>query len=600
VISGIAGVGKTQLARAYAEQHRGDYRIGWWVTAETHLDAVAGLSELSVRLGAADSWTSGEMLAYLFDALARMADWLLVLDNATGPGDVEEFLPRRSAGGGHVVLTSRSPTWQILAPQVDLDGLTLDQAAQVLTAHAPHSDQHDARRLAQELGRLPLALGQAAAYTAETGISTGEYLDLFRRERARLLECGSAMAYLGSVSTAITLSLDHLTARSGSARRLLDVCALYAGDPLPLREILDALAPTDPERTESPVERLQALAWLRQSGLLTIDTGESVRLHRLTLLVIQEEMREQGTRVREAVTVLVRLFPHTPSEPATWPRCAQLTTHARAAVEHACALDVVDDDLATVMTRVGRYLLCTGLDFAAARDLHAQALLQRRALHHGDHPETARCLAHLAVDLNELGDLRQARCLHEESLDMRRRLYPGDHADTAHSLDNLGNVLHRLGDVEAARDHHEQGLAMRRRLHDGDHPNIAYSLSNVAGDFRRLKDLDRARHLDEQALAMRRRLALGDHPDVAHSLSSLARDLHAVGDHPAAADLEAQALAMRGRLYPAGHPETAATLAHLADIHRAQGHRQQADDYADQARRLTLRLDAQHPPASHP
>jgi hypothetical protein len=44
VISGIAGIGKTQLARAYAEQHRGDYRIGWWVTAETHLDAVAGLS----------------------------------------------------------------------------------------------------------------------------------------------------------------------------------------------------------------------------------------------------------------------------------------------------------------------------------------------------------------------------------------------------------------------------------------------------------------------------------------------------------------------------------------------------------------------------
>jgi predicted ATPase len=29
-LTGMAGIGKTQLALAYAQHHRGDYTLGWW------------------------------------------------------------------------------------------------------------------------------------------------------------------------------------------------------------------------------------------------------------------------------------------------------------------------------------------------------------------------------------------------------------------------------------------------------------------------------------------------------------------------------------------------------------------------------------------
>jgi hypothetical protein len=34
-LHGLRGFGKTTLAAAYAERHRGDYRTTWWISAET-------------------------------------------------------------------------------------------------------------------------------------------------------------------------------------------------------------------------------------------------------------------------------------------------------------------------------------------------------------------------------------------------------------------------------------------------------------------------------------------------------------------------------------------------------------------------------------
>jgi hypothetical protein len=50
-LHGLRGVGKTTLAAAYAERHRGDYRATWWVRAQTEPAMRADLAALGVRLG---------------------------------------------------------------------------------------------------------------------------------------------------------------------------------------------------------------------------------------------------------------------------------------------------------------------------------------------------------------------------------------------------------------------------------------------------------------------------------------------------------------------------------------------------------------------
>jgi hypothetical protein len=55
-LHGLRGVGKTTLAAAYAERHRGDYRATWWIRAQTEPTMRADLVALGVRLG----WVGAE------------------------------------------------------------------------------------------------------------------------------------------------------------------------------------------------------------------------------------------------------------------------------------------------------------------------------------------------------------------------------------------------------------------------------------------------------------------------------------------------------------------------------------------------------------
>jgi hypothetical protein len=50
-LHGLRGVGKTTLAAAYAERHRGDYRATWWIRAQTESTMRADLVGLGVRIG---------------------------------------------------------------------------------------------------------------------------------------------------------------------------------------------------------------------------------------------------------------------------------------------------------------------------------------------------------------------------------------------------------------------------------------------------------------------------------------------------------------------------------------------------------------------
>src|SRR6516225_11517974 len=169
-LCGLGGAGKTSLALEYAHRHLGEAGVCWQLPAEDPAVLAAGFGELAAQLGA----DSGDPVAAVHGVLAvSLARWLLVFDNAPDRASVARFMP--PAGPGRVLVTSRNQIWP---PGQALDVPVLDSevAAEFLGSRTGDADRRAALELAGELGGLPLALEQAAAYVQASGDSLAGYL----------------------------------------------------------------------------------------------------------------------------------------------------------------------------------------------------------------------------------------------------------------------------------------------------------------------------------------------------------------------------------------------------------------------------------------
>src|SRR6185436_16001973 len=115
--------------------------------------------------------------------LSREDGWLLVFDNTDDPGLVRPYLPP-TRSGGKVLLTSRGKSFAKVGIREPFRVETLkpEDAVKFLLERTSNTDAQAAAELAAELGYLPLALEQAAAYIETVGGGFAEYLARFRRQ----------------------------------------------------------------------------------------------------------------------------------------------------------------------------------------------------------------------------------------------------------------------------------------------------------------------------------------------------------------------------------------------------------------------------------
>jgi hypothetical protein len=310
-----------------------------------------------------------------------------------------------------VLVTSRNPAWQGVADLLAVDVLPLDEAAGLLTRRSGDHDERAAVALAGALGRLPLALEQAGAYTSQYGRTLAEYLELFDQRRAELLASGTPLAYQGTVDATFTLALDQLRVSAPAAVQLVELCALLAPDEIPL-PLLPSQSEQLPEPLAAaiadPLGRGEVDGALYQTGLLTRDASDSVRVHQLVQAVTLAHLPESDhqQRTTEAVELLTALFPYEGNEPDQWPRCARLLAHVQAVLDPRPRPEAIQPSPCRLVNQ-NRHLPLGSRARRTARARAARAALAiRRQRFDGDHKSVADSFATLAVDLRELEGAR--------------------------------------------------------------------------------------------------------------------------------------------------------------------------------------------------
>jgi hypothetical protein len=236
-VAGLGGVGKTQLAIEYAHKFASDYDLVWQIAAEKATTIPDNFAPLAASLGLEPVPDPEEVRAAVHDALRAVSGWLLIFDNADSVDDIGPWLPSGPVSEGtrgHVIVTTRRGGYRQLGTVLELDVIDTAAAVRLLQARAPDTGDDVARSITQLLGRLPLAIEQAAAYLDRTQISPREYLELLTtRQSAMLTEMGSKVPDR-SVATVWELSLDRIRDENPAGSQILDIGAYLAPEPIPL------------------------------------------------------------------------------------------------------------------------------------------------------------------------------------------------------------------------------------------------------------------------------------------------------------------------------------------------------------------------------
>ncbi|HEV7919957.1 MAG TPA: TIR domain-containing protein, partial [Thermoanaerobaculia bacterium] len=425
-ISGLGGVGKTQIAVEYAYRSRSDYQLVWWIRSELPTTLASDYGALAAPLGLPSAVDQPVIVAAVKAWLELHQGWLLIFDNVEKPEDVAPYLP--SGRAGQVILTSRNPNWRGIAEPLQVDVMPPDDAVRLLLKRSGKKDEAAAAEVAKELGYLPLAIEQAAAYMEERSTPVADYLHLFRTRRKELWARDRR-----PLATVWQMSMERVRVENPAAEELLHLMAYLAPDDVP-RNVLRG--------TRDPFAFEDSVAILRRYSLIKTE-DDALAVHRLQQFVIRdsESPEEQARWCGDAASLLNVPLETEIFDSRTWPMLDRLIPHTLSVNEHAAALGAATEGVAAICRLMGSYLVHRA-HFDLGDSLLSRAAVTLEMLGRSDSTAFASILTNMARSRSRRDDFEGALRLHESALGIDRRI-AGEGALVATDLSNIASTLMR-------------------------------------------------------------------------------------------------------------------------------------------------------------
>jgi tetratricopeptide (TPR) repeat protein len=571
-LTGLRGVGKTQIAAAYARLRVNE---GWeligWVNAETREGTLTGLARIAGQLGVADpEGDSLESAQRLKDHLnARKTTGLLVFDNATDPDGLRSFLP--ATGATQVVVTSTNRDFSEFGAAVDVASFSREESLFYLNERTGLADDIGADKVAAELGDLPLGLVQAAAIIRGQRLTYSKYLQRLQGVPViSLLGRVPAGDYPYSAAAALLLSIQVIETgdQSGLVGQLLRVLAVMSPDGV-RRDLLYETGTEDDADDMTAIDR--ALQKCEVGSLLTWSAaGDTVIMHRLLGRVLRERDKASGQWKNTVKSVLSLLEPRLFGEHEAWARREE-GAHLIAQIDALWKADSADHRDLELVARQLHARSWAGRQLSAAADVSRAIDYAREALADSEHvlgvhhAETLAAQNNLAVALQSAGQSAEAIALFERTLTGREQILGPDHWDTITSRSGLAEALEWRHLFPEALDLLERNLADCERVYGDDHPNTMSSRHDLAVAYMSAGAVSEAIDLFELTLANREEILGADHPDTFTSRHYLG-EAYRRADYPddEVIILFEHALADRERILGEDHPDTLFSRAELA------------------------------------
>ncbi|MFC5457314.1 FxSxx-COOH system tetratricopeptide repeat protein [Prosthecobacter fluviatilis] len=574
---GAGGIGKTRAAVEFARAHGSAYTLRLFLDAQSPDSLRASLAEVARRLElTTDPQAKEEALVLLALRLLRaVPSALVVADNADTLAALEavRLLCHQPGGVRWLITTRLTNLGEEFAPQrVDLldepDAVQLLQKRASKSNHQPGPDA-DARAVALELGRLPLALQQAAAYVAHMRLTWTAYSKLLAENPTKALshEASEMKDLPDGILRTYRISLQQLTPL---ARELLEIAAHLAPAPIPEAVFLQ----------DDEFDGLQRAALAELADLSLVEwEPPTLEMHRAIAIAVRLDIglgrdtdlaEKTRARLSQACRRVTVCAPRNNAHPSHWPAWAALRPHIEHLLAQAGPAGVAEEVCYLLLVNWPIHLQVLG-EYVAAEAFCCRAVAYSLKSFGSDHQNTLGSRNNLANVLWAQGKYAEAEQEHRAVLEIRKRVLGEEHPDTLSSRNNLATALYDQGKYAEAEQEYRAVLEIRKRELEAEHPNTLSCRNNLANVLNAQGKHAEAEQEFWTVLGSLKRVLGVEHPQTLMSQMNLANALLAQGKYAEAEHEHRMVLESKERVLGAKHPHTLSSRNHLANSLWVQG-----------------------------
>ncbi|MFN7351389.1 MAG: tetratricopeptide repeat protein [Dolichospermum sp.] len=516
-ITGMGGLGKTELVTQYATQYQDHYDGIIWFNARERSLAAEVFELFTFKFGWEIPKTQGGKPLTLQQQVAwcwlqypkTQKPVLIVVDDLTDLTQLQEVVPPKTHF--RVLITTRQQhldpnsiqerALEVLSPPIALELL---QKQLGKNHQRVVNEPETATEICEFLGNLPLGIILVGSYLREDlGLSLTQMLE--RLQKRKLAET--------ALQKRETINKNQLGIKAAFnlTWETLDTQTQYLGAFLSLFSPQFILWDLVVWVIEFEVENEEKqLIWTKEE-LTTfkkrlyqvnfLQTGqespEAYTIHNLVRLFLQEQLAEVGEKQpileRTFITPMIFVAEGLPQSPTSKDieNVKTLVVHwedlgkrlideinQETAAKNNLPVSMVADEIFWVFEGLGKFYEGQGL-YQVAEFWYQQLVKVCQTLFTGDHPYVATSLNNLAYLYNSQGKYSEAEPLYLEALEMRKRLFTGDHPNVASSLNNLAGLYYSQGRYSEAELLYLDALAMSERVQGTNHPNTIIFRNNL-------------------------------------------------------------------------------------------------------------------------
>lgn len=292
-LSGLGGMGKTQIARKIVEIIEKEFQLILWINASDVNMLINEVRKIAVfySLINENEFQEDIISTKVNSFIQKHRNCLIIIDGADD-FRLEELIHRFNCTNIKILITTQNSN--IDKDQfcvITIDKISLEEGKEFLLRNTnsrifTDTDEEDTQSLITEMDSMPLALEYARSYINKRGISFSDYKKIYDQNKIHVLK-SNLVTYKKTAYIAWKMSYEKIINQNSHAYEVLAMCSFMNGNQIPIYEIFVQTGKYNDYQFGEIIDAIKNYSFF-------LDDCVGVSMHGLTQELIRIELEQEN------------------------------------------------------------------------------------------------------------------------------------------------------------------------------------------------------------------------------------------------------------------------------------------------------------------